>query len=84
MLWVKGAMGFVLNKIDSKEFDYQSHLEKLCTEEGGGLPIPFQLRRYANINKHNFSDRVERIDLANIQDNQNQQRQLQNQNRMGL
>ena len=72
MLWVKGAMGFVLNKIDNKEFDYQSHLQKLCLEEGGGLPIPFQLRRYSNISKHNFSDRVERIDLANIQDNQRQ------------
>lgn len=23
MLWVKGAMGFVLNKIDAKQFDYQ-------------------------------------------------------------
>jgi hypothetical protein len=25
MLWVKGALGFVLNKIDEK-FDYQSYL----------------------------------------------------------
>jgi len=32
--------------------------------------IPFNLSRYANINKNNFSDRVERIDLNNIQDNQ--------------
>jgi hypothetical protein len=39
-------------------------------ENGGGLSIPFQLSRYANISKNNFSDRVERVDLANIQDNQ--------------
>ena len=32
--------------------------------------IPFNLGRYANINKNNFSDRVERVDLNNIQDNQ--------------
>jgi len=42
-------------------------------EEGGGLQIPFHLQRYANISKANFSDRVDRIDLANIQDNQQQQ-----------
>jgi hypothetical protein len=26
MLWMKGAMGFVLNKIEAKEFEYQSYL----------------------------------------------------------
>jgi hypothetical protein len=30
MLWVKGAIGFVLNQLD-KKFDYQGYLEKLCT-----------------------------------------------------
>ena len=34
------------------------------------MSIPFNLGRYANINKNNFSDRVERVDLNNIQDNQ--------------
>jgi len=42
----------------------------LCLEDTKAVPIPFQLSRYANINKNNFSDRVERIDLNNIQDNQ--------------
>ncbi len=69
MLWVKGALGMVLNKIEDK-FDYQTHLENLCLEETKALPIPFQLSRYAHVNKNNFSDRVERIDLNNIQDNQ--------------
>ena len=32
--------------------------------------------RYSNINKHNFSDRVERVDLNNIQDNQQQNRMV--------
>lgn len=36
------------------------------------------------MSKHNFSDRVERVNLADIQDNQNQQRPNQNENRMGL
>lgn len=44
--------------------------------------IPFNLKRYQNVSKANFSDRVDRIDLANIQDNQQQARQ--NQNRMSL
>jgi hypothetical protein len=48
------------------------------------MPITFQLRRYSNISKANFSDRVERIDLANIQDNQQQRQAPQNENRMGL
>lgn len=29
MLWVKGALGFILNKIEEK-FDYQTYLENLC------------------------------------------------------
>ena len=29
MLWVKGALGMVLNKIE-ENFNYQNHLEKLC------------------------------------------------------
>lgn len=41
------------------------------------MTIPFNLSRYANINKHNFSDRVERIDLNNIQDNQQIRQQPQ-------
>lgn len=69
MLWVKGALGFILNKIEEK-FDYQTYLENLCLEETKAVSIPFNLARYANINKHNFSDRVERVDLNNIQDNQ--------------
>ena len=52
-------------------------------EESGGLPIPFYLRRYENISKANFSDRVEQVDLANIQDNQRPQQQQQG-NRMNL
>jgi hypothetical protein len=76
MLWAKGAIGFVLNKIDEK-FDYQSYLEDLCLEETKALPIPFSLARYSNINRHNFSDRVERIDLNNIQDNQQIRQQPQ-------
>ena len=32
--------------------------------------MPFNLSRYCNINRNNFSDRVDRIDLNNIQDNQ--------------
>ena len=35
------------------------------------------------MSKHNFSDRVDRIDLANIQDNQRQQAP-RNENRMNL
>ena len=42
-------------------------------EESGGLLIPFNLRKYENISKANFSDRVEQVDLANIQDNQGAQ-----------
>jgi hypothetical protein len=83
MLWVKGALGFVLNQLD-KKFDYQSFLENLCTEECGGIPIPFALSRYENVSRANFSDRVERIDLNNIQDNQNMAREPQNANRMNL
>ena len=45
----------------------------MCLEEGGGIPVPFNLRRYEHISKANFSDRVDQIDLANIQDNQQQQ-----------
>ena len=69
MLWVKGALGLVLNKIDEK-FNYQEHLESLCLEEAKAVQIPFNLSRYSNINKNNFSDRVDRVDLNNIQDNQ--------------
>jgi hypothetical protein len=43
------------------------------------LPLPFNLSRYSNINKNNFSDRVERIDLNNIQDNQQVRQQPQGQ-----
>ena len=82
MLWVKGAMGYILNRIDQGEFNYQEYLECLCTEEAGGMPIPFPLKRYQNIFKANFSDRVDRIDMANIQDNQ--QQVPVNQNRMSL
>lgn len=82
MLWVKSAMGYILNKVDKGEFNYQEYLEGLCVEESGGMPIPFPLSRYQNISKANFSDRVEQIDLANIQDNQ--QIPVQNQNRMSL
>lgn len=70
MLWMKGAMGFVLNQIDSEQFKYQEYLESLCLEEGGGIPVPFNFRKYEHISKANFSDRVDQVDLANIQDNQ--------------
>ena len=59
----------VLNKIEDK-FNYQEHLEKLCLEEAKAVQIPFNLGKYSNINRNNFSDRVDRIDLNNIQDNQ--------------
>jgi hypothetical protein len=49
-----------------------------------GIQIPFNLRRYSNINRHNFSDRMERIDLNNIQDNQNIQPNNQQGNRMNI
>ena len=45
MLWVKAALGFVLNQVD-RGFNYQQFLEGLCTEECGGISIPFQLARY--------------------------------------
>jgi hypothetical protein len=83
MLWIKGALGFVLNQLD-KKFEYQPFLENLCTEECGGIQIPFSLSRYENISKANFSERVERVDLNNIQDNQNLPREPQNANRMNL
>lgn len=69
MLWVKGALGMVLNKLEEK-FNYQEYLETLCLEETKAIAIPFNLSRYSNINKNNFSDRVEMVDLNNIQDNQ--------------
>ncbi len=83
MLWIKGAMGFVLNQID-KKFNYQQFLESLCLQVCNGIQIPFNLRRYSNINRHNFSDRMERIDLNNIQDNQNIQQNQQQGNRMNI
>jgi hypothetical protein len=85
MLWMKAAIGFILNQIE-KGFDYQAFLEGLCTEESGGMPIPFSLDRFENIYKANFSDRVDRVDLNNIQDNQQmmQQQQEQNANRINL
>lgn len=68
MLWIKGAMGHLLNQID-KGFNYQKFLEDLCLDEGQAIPIPFTLSRYSNISRANFTDRVDRIDLNNIQDN---------------
>ena len=75
VMWVKAAMGFVLNSIERTKFNYEEFLVKLCSEESVDFEIPFNLRRYENVFKGNFSDRVERIDLNNIQDNQGFQEQ---------
>lgn len=67
MMWVKAVLGFVLNQMEERNFQYTDHIEKLVTAEFC-TTIPFQLSRYKTLRKQNFSDAVERLDLANIPD----------------
>ena len=73
-LWIKAAIGFILNQLErtDKPFVYDSFMEKLVTGGENNVNIlPFSLNRYRVLQKANFSDQVDRLDLNNIQDNVN-------------
>lgn len=67
MMWVKAAIGFILNQFEELNFQYDDFVEKLVTGEFC-YTLPFELSRYKNLRKQNFSDVTERLDLANIPD----------------
>ncbi|KAL4512346.1 hypothetical protein ABPG72_005348 [Tetrahymena utriculariae] len=70
MLWIKAATGFILNMFEKKSFDYDEFVQNLCLGSEKNI-LPFSLNRYRILQKANFSDHIERLDLNNIQDNVN-------------
>ena len=72
VLWIKRAIMFILEEVERRKFteEYENFLSNLCSEGTVDFEIPFRLGRYENVFKGNFSDRVDRIDMNNIQDNQ--------------
>lgn len=71
MLWIKAATGFVLNMLEKKkEFDYEEFVQNLCLGAEKNI-LPFSLNRYRVLQKSNFSDHIDRLDLNNIQDDVN-------------
>ena len=79
MMWAKAILGFILNKMEEKNFSHEEHVEKLVTAEFQQT-VPFELSRYKTLRKQNFSDQVERLDLANIPDQPDGARPQQNPN----
>lgn len=53
--------------LNTKQLDYEAFMEELVTSETK-FNLPFQLAKYKNLAKANFSDREERLDLNNIPD----------------
>ena len=64
-LWVKAILGFILDKIDDKTFDYEEFIAKCCTEDFK-FTVPFELRRYAKLNKNLFLKERDTLDVNNI------------------
>jgi len=64
-LWVKSVLGFILNQIDDKSFDYEEFIAKCCTEDFE-YRIPFELRRYAKLNRNLFLKERDTLDVNNI------------------
>lgn len=58
-------MGFILNQIDQEVFDYEEFIAKCCTEKFA-YSVPFELRRYARLNRNLFLKERDTLDVNNI------------------
>ena len=64
-MWVKAVLGNILNHIDNKKFEYDLFVAK-CVGDEFKYKIPFQLRRYAKLNKNLFLKERDTLDVNNI------------------
>lgn len=62
VLWLKAAIGFLLQEIEEREFAYDEFVAQLCEPAEKNI-LPFRLCKYRKLLKSNFSDKVDRLDL---------------------
>ena len=72
-LWIKSVIGFIINMLEDETYKLSPKIlvEKFANTESKSDRIPFKLRRYKQFTKHSLIEQMQRLDLNNIPDNQN-------------